>query len=367
MHVLCVVGTRPNFIKIAALYNEMRNRESIMPILVHTGQHYNKNMSDVFFNELDLPKPDIHLNAKSGTHAYQTSEIMQRFEPVLIDTSPDVVIVVGDVNTSLAASIVAAKCHTPLAHVEAGLRSGDRSMPEEINRIIIDQIADFLFVTERSGIENLIKEGIPQEKIFFVGNVMIDTLMTNLKKANKSDVLQRLRLSKKNYALVTLHRPANSDNQNALENILLALKKISKNITIVLPIHPRTNMRIRDFGLLPLIEEVPRILLTEPMGYIDFLCLMKNAHVVLTDSGGIQEETTILGVPCLTLRNNTERPVTIDSGTNILAGTIHNDIIKAYYSLSTKYKNSPKCPPLWDGKASMRIIDILENWYSRKK
>lgn len=358
MRALCVVGTRPNFIKMGALYNEMRERESITPILVHTGQHYDKNMSEIFFSELELPKPDIYLGVNRGTHAFQTGEIMKRLEPVLADISPDVVIVVGDVNSTLAASIDAAQSGIPLAHVEAGLRSRDRSMPEEINRILVDQLADFLFVTEQSGVDNLRSEGIPDDKIFFVGNVMIDSLMTHIKKARTSDVLQRLGLSIGKYAVVTLHRPANSDNAIILEDILQALKEISQDILVIFPIHPRTKKHLEDFGLLSIIENSPELLIIDPLGYLDFLNVMMNARVVLTDSGGIQEETTILGVPCLTVRDNTERPITIQCGTNTLAGIKSSSIIQAYSKIS-QGQNKTKNPPLWDGKASGRIIDIL--------
>lgn len=360
MRLLCVVGTRPNFVKIAAIYKEMRKRENIEPILVHTGQHFDKNMSENFFKEFELPIPDLNLNVAGGTHTYQTGQIMLRFEPILSEFSPDVVIVVGDVNSTLAASLVVAKCNIPLAHVEAGLRSGDRFMPEELNRILVDQLADFLFVTEQSGIDNLKKEGISEDKIFFVGNVMIDTLITHLKKARKSDILNRFNLSKNNYALITLHRPSNSDNREVLTDILYAIKEISSDLKILFPIHPRTKKRIEDFGLIKLIENQPGFLIIEPLGYFDFLKAMENARVVITDSGGIQEETTILGVPCLTLRNNTERPVTIQYGTNKLVGIEGKNLIRSFRTLYKNRNSSNERPPLWDGKAASRIIDILE-------
>ncbi|MFC1694030.1 non-hydrolyzing UDP-N-acetylglucosamine 2-epimerase [Candidatus Latescibacterota bacterium] len=360
MRILCVVGTRPNFIKMAALYHEMKKRKSFEPVLVHTGQHYDANMSRVFFTELELPEPDIDLNVSGGSHTYQTSLIMERFESVVQDVTPDLMIVVGDVNSTLAASIVASQCGIPLAHVEAGLRSGDRGMPEEINRILVDHIADFLFVTEQSGIDNLQKEGISEDKIFFVGNVMVDTLLANREKAQDSDVLNRLGLSRGRYAVVTLHRPSNSDDRDALSEILYALCEISRELTVVLPIHPRTRKRMDEFGLLTAVESESGIILTEPLGYLDFLYCMSEARMVLTDSGGIQEETTILGVPCITVRNNTERPVTIESGTNTLAGTRGDDIISAYRSLPDVSRNQLPHPPLWDGKASERIIDVLE-------
>ena len=367
MQILCVVGTRPNFIKMAALYKEMKKRSCFVPILVHTGQHYEENMSEVFFKELELPEPDINLNVSGGSLTWQTSQIMLCLESVMVDVSPVLVIVVGDVNSTLAASVVAAQLNTPLAHVEAGLRSRDRTMPEENNRIVVDHLADFLFVTEQSGIDNLKKEGIPDGKIFFVGNVMVDTLLSNIESAKKSDIIESLGLKKGQYALVTLHRPSNSDDRTTLQEILNALCKISREITVVLPVHPRTRKRIRDFGLGTMIENEPRFIVTEPLGYLDFLCAMMEAHVVLTDSGGIQEETTILGVPCITMRNNTERPITVQIGTNIIAGTRGRDIIKAYCSLPLSSVRSPRCPPLWDGKASKRILDVLEQHIGKGK
>lgn len=367
MRILCTAGARPNFIKIAALYHEMVNRPTIEPILVHTGQHFDDNMSKVFFDELQLPRPDINLNVAGGTHTWQTAQIMLRFESVLTDFSPDVVLVVGDVNSTLATSLVASRYNIPLAHVEAGLRSGDRNMPEEINRTVVDHLADLLFVTEQSGLDNLRNEGIPENKVFLVGNVMIDTLMKNLKKAHESNILQQLEVSKNHYALVTLHRPANSDNKDVLEDILRALIEISHDIQVILPIHPRTKNMMENFGLLASIKNEPNFLLTNPLGYFDFANLLSNAYVVLTDSGGIQEETTILGVPCLTIRNNTERPVTIQYGTNTLVGVKGKDIIQAYYSLSKHQNRTHRHPPLWDGNASSRIADILENRIILKK
>lgn len=360
MRVLCVVGTRPNFVKLVAIYNEMRKRKNFDPIIVHTGQHYDKNMSDNFFHDFDIPKPAYNLEVAGGTHTYQIGQIMLMFEPVIDEISPDLVIVVGDVNSTLAASLVTVKCNIPLAHVEAGLRSGDRSMPEELNRIVVDQLADFLFVTEQSGVENLRKEGIRDEKIYFVGNVMIDTLLYHREKAEKSNFLKRFNVEKNKYALVTLHRPSNSDDPKVLKEILSALVEISSEVKIVFPIHPRTKKRIEDFELNKLIENDSNFLIIEPLGYLDFLNAMKNARAVISDSGGIQEETTILNVPCLTIRNNTERPVTIQYGTNILVGTKRKNILRNFRSLPTNKKKSTVTPPLWDGKAAQRIIDIIE-------
>jgi len=353
MKIMCVIGTRPNIVKMASLYNEMKSRNDINPIIVHTGQHYDKNMSGNFFHDLDIPEPDYNLEVASGTHTYQIGQILLKFAPVIDEISPDLVIVVGDVNSTLAASLVTAKCNIPLAHVEAGLRSGDRSMPEELNRIVVDQLADLLFVTEQSGVENLRKEGIPDGKIHFVGNVMIDTLKTHLKKAEESSVLRQYGLSKKHYALMTLHRPSNVDNPKTLKEIFEALNEISSREPILFPVHPRTKHQMNKMEI-----KVSKIKIIAPLNYYDFLCAMNNAHVVITDSGGIQEETTILGVPCLTIRNNTERPVTLKCGTNILTGIHKENILRNYYNL-------PKCnkvtPPLWDGNAAKRIVDIILN------
>jgi len=359
MRVTCVVGTRPNFIKMAALYRAMRGHSDVEPMLVHTGQHYDKNMSDVFFEELEIPRPDVSLGVAGGSHTAQTAEIMLRFESVLMEDPPDVVVVVGDVNSTLATGLVAAKSGVSLAHVEAGLRSRDRTMPEELNRIVVDQLSDFLFVTESSGLENLKAEGIPDEKVFFVGNVMIDTLMTHREKAARLTLLQDLGLQEGEYALVTLHRPANADDKDTLEDILRTLVEIAKERTVVFPIHPRTKAKIEQFGLTDLATSVEGFRMVEPMGYLDFLCAMSHAYAVLTDSGGIQEETTILGVPCLTMRNNTERPITIECGTNTLTGTGGDDILKAYRALASRRKQAKTMPPLWDGKAAERTVDIL--------
>ena len=359
MRVLCVVGTRPNFIKIAALYRGMRNRNDLLPTLLHTGQHYDSTMSKVFFEELEIPRPDVNLGVSGGSHSEQTATIMLKFEPVLTETNPDLVIVVGDVNSTLATALVAAKCGVPLAHVEAGLRSRDKTMPEELNRIVVDQLADFLFVTEQSGMDNLQAEGIAQDKTFLVGNVMIDTLKAHLQKALALNIPEQFNLTRSEYVLVTLHRPANVDNKPVLKDILGALANISEDKPVLLPLHPRTKGRIDEFGLSSIVENAGGLILAEPMGYLEFLCAMAHAYVVLTDSGGIQEETTILKVPCLTMRNNTERPVTIEHGTNQLVGTTGEAILKAYHELSKSQLGAKNLPPLWDGNAATRIIDIL--------
>ena len=474
MKLMLVAGARPNFMKVASVIDAVKFRNGsiqnskfqIQHVLVHTGQHYDESMSEAFFRDLDLPRPDIHLGVGSASHAVQTAEIMKRFEPVLLKEQPDIVMVVGDVNSTIACTLVASKVVYPaqssalspynlarrplIAHVEAGLRSFDRSMPEEINRILTDQLSDFLFVSEQSGIANLKNEGfknflyeedvlemdrgsrlIPHQLpvVAFVGNTMIDTLVRHRDKAQQSDVLIRLGLEKEErtnptnsmnstnpidpssptnpsnrvtpFAVLTLHRPSNVDNRQAFENILEALLEVSKHIPILFPVHPRTLNRIkefecesyfnfdlvhdnatqppvlspRSFDLNPLgsdptpYTQHPVIFCLDPLGYLDFLCLMSNARLVLTDSGGIQEETTVLGIPCITLRENTERPVTHTHGTNILAGVKKEDIVRsALFVLAQSsvlyaepFIPSPQScsPPLWDGRAGQRIVEIL--------
>lgn len=363
VRIICVVGTRPNFNKMAALYREFGNRKSIEPILVHTGQHYDYNMSQIFFEDLGLPKPDIDLEVCGGSNTYQTAQIMLKFEPILSDYSPDLVVVVGDVNSTLAAALVAAKERIPVTHVEAGLRSGDRDMPEEINRILVDHISDLMFVTEQSGLDNLIREGIPQGKIYFVGNVMVDTLLHNIEKATQTNILQRLGITANEYVLVTLHRPSNVDNDSVLKNIMHALKEISTYKKVVLPIHPRTKKNIERFGLLEMIGTGSELLMIEPLGYLEFLNAMNHAYAVITDSGEL-EETTMLGVPCLTVRNNTERPVTVQYGTNVLVGTDSKNIIRAFINISNSSMRKQQRPPMWDGNTASRIVDVLVCKYS---
>lgn len=310
--ILHVVGARPNFMKIAPIMREMaKYPDSLEQILVHTGQHYDANMSQIFFDELDLPRPDVNLEVGSGSHAQQTALIMQRFEPVLLDYRPDWILVPGDVNSTVACALVASKVGVKVAHVEAGLRSFDRSMPEEINRVVTDHLADLLFTTEPSANENLRREGIPEDKIRFVGNTMIDTLVRLLPKAEARWPGLQARFGLERYVLVTLHRPSNVDDPTTLSEIMAALSDISRQITVIFPMHPRTRQRVASLDIaLP----VDGLMLIEPLGYLDFLVLEAHASLVLTDSGGVQEETTYLGVPCLTARPNTERPVTIKSG-----------------------------------------------------
>jgi UDP-N-acetylglucosamine 2-epimerase (non-hydrolysing) len=359
MKILNVAGARPNFMKIAPLMKEMRKHSEIQPILVHTGQHYDAKMSKQFFPDLHIPPPDINLEVGSASHAVQTAKIMMAFEDVLTKERPDLVVVVGDVNSTIGCALTSVKLHIPVAHVEAGLRSFDRRMPEEINRILTDAISEYLFVTERSAEKNLLGEGIPREKIYFVGNVMIDTLLANRKKAEQSNILERLQLEAQGYALLTLHRPSNVDNRETLAGILDAIDNIQAKIPIIFPIHPRTQKCIKELEFTTRIAAMKRLQLIEPLGYLDFLKLVAESRLVLTDSGGIQEETTILQVPCITLRETTERPITIQQGTNSIAGTVPDAIIRATSNVLHGNFRSGRMPELWDGKAAERIIRIL--------
>ncbi len=358
MKIIHVVGARPNFVKIASVLRGCNNDSGIYSLLVHTGQHYTREMDKEFFESLDIPDPDINLGVGSGTHAKQTAEIMKRFEPVLLEHKPDIVLVVGDVNSTIACALVAVKLGVKVVHVEAGLRSFDRRMPEEINRILTDAISDILFVTEPSGVENLKREGVDSAKVHLVGNVMIDTLEWSREKAEASDVLKRLNLQEKQFAVVTLHRPSNVDHQNALGGILAGLTEIQKDIKVVFPVHPRTAKSLSAGGFMDELERLPNMVITKPLGYLDFLKLMTEAKVVITDSGGIQEETTVLGVPCLTVRENTERPITVKDGTNTLVGCQPERMIRGYRAAVSSSRTC-KRPDLWDGRASERIVKIL--------
>lgn len=351
----CVVGARPNFMKMAAVFNEIRRRPRFRARLIHTGQHYSPEMSDAFFRELDLPAPDCNLEVGHGTSTAQTAGILERLEPVFRQDRPDAVIVVGDVSSTVAAALVAVRLGIRIAHVEAGLRSFDRAMPEEINRLITDTISDFLFVTEPSGVTNLLAEGMRRDKIFLVGNVMIDTLLASLNRAEHSDVLERFGLVPRAYAVATLHRPSNVDDPDRLRGLVSALSGLAQSLPVVFPIHPRTRQHLEQGGW-----EVPGLLLLPPLGYFDFLRLMSQARLVLTDSGGIQEETTILNVPCLTLRENTERPITVEQGTNRLVGVEPQAILAAARQAVAAPPSAPRAPDLWDGKAAHRILDVLE-------
>jgi UDP-N-acetylglucosamine 2-epimerase (non-hydrolysing) len=363
MKILHVVGARPNFMKVAPVIRVLGSKSGLSQILVHTGQHYDINMSDIFFSQLGIPAPDINLDVGSGSHAVQTAQIMTRMETVLLEEKPDLVLVPGDVNSTVATALVCAKLLIPVGHVEAGLRSYDRTMPEEINRLLTDQIADLLFTPSVDGDENLIHEGIPPEKIYLVGNVMIDTLVRLLPVAEAlwSKLSSKLNITEKQYGLVTLHRPSNVDDPIVLSNILRALGEISTDLPIIFPIHPRTRARIRQTGLE--IKTDGRLQLTEPIGYLDFLCLQQRAKLVITDSGGIQEETTFLGVPCLTVRENTERPVTVSTGTNILVGRDMGLLRSEVERILAGGSKKGTILPLWDGKASERIADIIVNRY----
>jgi UDP-N-acetylglucosamine 2-epimerase (non-hydrolysing) len=362
LKILNIVGARPNFMKIAPIQREMlRRADEFLPLIVHTGQHYDAAMSDSFFADLDIPKPDFHLEVGSASHAVQTARIMTAFEPVVLEQKPDWVLVVGDVNSTIACALVCAKLGIRVAHVEAGLRSRDRSMPEEINRILTDSISDLLLTTSQDADENLKAEGVAAEKIKFVGNVMIDSLFYNLKKAEESRIREDLNLSETNYAALTLHRPSNVDEKEVLSGLLDALSEISSKLPIIFPVHPRTKAKIEEFGFAQRIES-SNIRLIEPLGYLDFLRLYSGARLVLTDSGGIQEETTALGIPCLTLRENTERPITIEMGTNVLVGTNAEKIKqKAFEILDNNVTKDAKIPPLWDGRAAERICNELKS------
>ena len=369
MKVLHVVGARPNFMKVAPIMREMaKYPEEFEQLLIHTGQHYDDNMSKVFFENLELPQPDIYLGVGSGSHAEQTARIMLAFEPVLLERRPDWAIVVGDVNSTVACALTAAKLGIKVAHVEAGLRSFDRTMPEEFNRVLTDHIADLLFTTEPSANENLRREGIPEEKIHFVGNVMIDSLLRHKERALALDVLGRYGLEpgrrqrRRPYALLTLHRPSNVDVPEVLSGILDALAEIQTWLPIIFPAHPRTVERVRAFGFEEQLATMPELRVMEPLGYLEFLNLLANARLVLTDSGGIQEETTYLGIPCLTLRENTERPVTVTVGTNVVVGSEPEEILEATWEVLDGRRPQGAVPDLWDGQTAGRIVAVLHKW-----
>jgi UDP-N-acetylglucosamine 2-epimerase (non-hydrolysing) len=345
--------------KIAPLLTQLQKHPYFHPTLVHTGQHYDQTMSQAFFQDLGLRPPDVNLEVGSGSQAQQTGRIMMAYERLLLDQPSDLVMVVGDVNSTVACSLVAAKLHIPVAHVEAGLRSFDRTMPEEINRILTDAISDYLFTTCSDADHNLLREGIPPEKVFFVGNVMIDSLMRIREKARRSDVLERLGLDDRGYALMTLHRPSNVDQETTLRGILGAVEEIQIHLPVVLPAHPRTRKMLRHFGLEQRMAGLHNVKLLDPVGYIDFIRMMDRARLVLTDSGGIQEETTVLGIPCLTLRENTERPVTVRQGTNRVVGSDPECIVAATKQILQEKTRPTQIPPLWDGAAADRIVEIL--------
>ena len=344
--------------KVAPVVEAMRRRgpEGFAPLVVHTGQHYDAGMSEVFFRELGLPEPDVYLGVGSGSHAAQTAAVLERFEPVVLAHRPDWVLVVGDVNSTLACALVCAKLGVRVAHVEAGLRSRDRSMPEEINRLLTDQISDLLLTPSRDAGANLRAEGIPAERVRFVGNVMIDSLLAQMKRAESSTVRERLGVAGRDYAVVTLHRPSNVDDRETFGRLLGALARTAERLPVVFPAHPRTRARLGEFGFG---AGGGGLRVVEPLGYLDFLRLMSGARLVLTDSGGVQEETTALGIPCLTLRENTERPVTVESGTNTVVGTDAGRIVRAAHDALDRPPARKPAPPLWDGRAAERILDAL--------
>jgi len=358
--IISVVGARPNFMKVAPLHKAfLRHTDRIRHLIVHTGQHYDEAMSKVFFDDLELPQPDFYLGVGSGTHAEQTARIMVEFEKVLERVKPDLTLVVGDVNSTVACSLVSVKMGIPVAHVEAGLRSRDRTMPEEINRILTDAVSDYLFVSEPSGLENLRKEGVAPEKIHFVGNVMIDSLVRYREKAKSSTMMHKLGVKTRAFTLVTLHRPNNVDTAEGLGKILTLFERIAFHSTIVFPVHPRTTKMLALHGMLERAEAMNNLKRVDPVGYLDFIHLLDNAQLVITDSGGIQEETTYVGVPCLTLRENTERPVTCDIGTNELCGLDVEKVIDRAEAVFSGNGKKGQVPDLWDGNAAKRIIDVL--------
>jgi UDP-N-acetylglucosamine 2-epimerase (non-hydrolysing) len=361
LKVINVVGARPNFMKVAPIVDAMKRRErEFKPLLVHTGQHYDAAMSDAFFRDLDLPRPDIYLGVGSASHAAQTAAVMERFEPVVLQEKPDWVLVVGDVNSTLACALVCVKLGVKVAHVEAGLRSRDRTMPEEINRLLTDQIADLLFTPSADADENLRAEGIPPERIRLVGNVMIDSLYKQLERSRQSAIKDQLGLANKNYVVLTLHRPSNVDDPAAFGRIIEALEEISEQLSVIFPVHPRTRKTIAELGLDERVEKIKDLRLIDPLGYLDFLSLYSGARLVLTDSGGIQEETSVLGIPCLTLRENTERPITVTMGTNKVVGTDPEKIIAAAFAAIKETAIQPVSIPLWDGHTAGRIVDALQ-------
>lgn len=360
MKILTVAGARPNFMKLAPVYRALQSHPGFEPVIVHTGQHYDQRMSEIFFDELGLPEPDLHLDVGSDTHAGQTAKIMVSFEAALQEVEPALVVVVGDVNSTVACALVAQKRGTRVAHVEAGLRSFDRTMPEEVNRVLTDQLSELLFVTEPSGVDNLAREGNPASQIHFVGNVMIDSLNAFLEMARERPVLKEHGLREGDYVAVTLHRPATVDAPDRLAAAVETLCGIAEQWRTIFPVHPRTAARLESSGHRERLDDVNGLTLCSPMGYLDFLCLLDAAGVVLTDSGGVQEETTVLGTPCLTARSSTERPITIDMGTNEL---VHLDPDFVCQRVEARIEAPPgdaESPPLWDGEAAGRIVRILE-------
>jgi UDP-N-acetylglucosamine 2-epimerase (non-hydrolysing) len=361
--IFLIVGARPNFMKIAPLFRCLQNKEKQFDTkIVHTGQHYDYEMSQVFFEQLGMVEPDYFLDVGSGSHAVQTARVMVKFEKLVGENRPDLVVVVGDVNSTLAASIVCAKCGIPLAHIEAGLRSFDRAMPEEINRVLTDRIADLLFASEPSGVKNLINEGAAEKKIHLCGNLMIDSLAYHLPQIKQNDIIEKMGLKGQEFGLVTLHRPSNVDNKETLAHVLKILRKAASRGNVVWPLHPRTAANMKSFGLEKDFRGIDNLIIVDPLGYFEFMNLMMNSAYLLTDSGGIQEETTWLGVPCITLRENTERPLTVDEGTNRITGLDITAIINALEWAANFDPSSYTPPELWDGKAASRVVNVLEDF-----
>ena len=380
MNVIQVVGARPNFMKVAPLHRAIKNLAGWTSKIVHTGQHFDAKMSDIFFTQLELPKPDFFLGIGGGSHTEVTAKIMLAFEKIVESEKPDLIIVVGDVTSTLACTLVAIKMGIPLAHVEAGLRSGDRTMPEEINRILTDSVANYLFVTEQSGLDHLKREGVPDEKVFFTGNVMIDSLVRYQEKAKSSRILEELglqpsdtenrrevsRLYETDYIVMTMHRPANVDTETGLKAILELIELSTAKTKVVFPIHPRTRSNMAKFGLEDALTQNKNLILTEPLGYLEFIQLMTHSKAILTDSGGIQEETTYLGIPCLTFRDSTERPITVTLGTNQLLAELNPKItFAALEEILAGHHKKGQIPPLWDGHAAERIAENLFNLFSK--
>ncbi|MDP8226112.1 MAG: UDP-N-acetylglucosamine 2-epimerase (non-hydrolyzing) [Candidatus Celaenobacter polaris] len=362
MKIALVVGARPNFMKVGPVYFELKKHSRYTPLLIHTGQHYDKNLSEIFFEQLGFPKPDVYLGVGSGTHGVQTAKIMIAFEQFLLQEKPDLVLVAGDVNSTVACAIDAVKLHIPVAHLEAGLRSFDRRMPEEINRIETDCISSMLLTPSEDADENLLREGISKDKIFLVGNAMIDSLMQYEKKAERTSIIKDIGIKKHSYALITLHRPSNVDDKENLEIILDAFSEIAEKIPLVFPIHPRTRKQLAVFGLEEKANAIANLKLIEPIGYLDFLKLEKYAKFVLTDSGGIQEETTVFKVPCLTLRENTERPITIELGTNQLVELNKDAIVQKVNDILEGNCKMGSIPPLWDGHTAERVVQVMDKF-----
>ncbi len=363
LKVINVVGARPNFMKVAPVVEAMRRRPSeFSPLVVHTGQHYDERMSDAFFRDLGMPRPDVHLGVGSGSHAQQTAGVMRRFEPVVLEHQPDWVVVVGDVNSTLACAVTAKKLQLPVAHLEAGLRSGDRTMPEEINRLLTDRISDLLLTPSADADANLLREGLPTERIRLVGNVMIDSLLAAREKALRLSTLSDLGLTPRGYAVCTLHRASNVDDPKVFGGLLSALGHVASRLPVVFPVHPRTRKRITELGFGPTLERTPGLRLVDPMGYLEFLALTSQARLAFTDSGGLQEETTVLGIPCLTVRENTERPITVELGTNLVVGTDPVHIQQAADRILDGHEKKGRVPDLWDGRSGERIAQVYEQF-----